>query len=134
MTSELDSQACRLGPPRESRRARQPGGGSKEWEPVPWGSPEPVWPLSLVPYPKACTLHRSVTGTLVLGTISPVGPTTWGPELEKRHLSPGVVRSRVAAQPGPVLWACMLHHSVAGVLVPRTTIRGVQTHNLAPPD
>jgi hypothetical protein len=83
---------------------------------------------------KPCTLHRSVTGTLVLKTISLVGPTTWGLELEKRHLSPGVARSRVAAQPGPVLWACMLRHSVAGVLVPRTTIQGVQTHNLAPPD
>jgi hypothetical protein len=98
------------------------GDGSKEWEPVPRGGPEPVWPLSLVPYPKACTLHRSMTGTLVLGTISHVGPTTRGPELGKRHLSPGVVRSRVAAQSGPVPWACMLHHSVAGVLVPRTTI------------
>jgi hypothetical protein len=110
------------------------GAGSKEWEPVPWGGPEPVWPLSLVLYPKACTLHRSVTGTLVLRTISPVGPTTWGPELEKRHLSPGVARSRVAAQPSLVPWACILRHSVTGVLVPRTTIQGVQTHNLAPPD
>jgi hypothetical protein len=88
MTSELDSQACRLGPLRKSRRARQPGGGSKEWEPVPWGGPQPMWPLSLVPYPKACTLHRSVMGTLVLRIISPVGPKTWGPELEKRHLPP----------------------------------------------
>jgi hypothetical protein len=34
-------------------------------------------------------------GTLVFGAISPVGPTTWGPELENGHLSPGVVRSRV---------------------------------------
>jgi hypothetical protein len=41
-------------------------------------------------------------GALVFGAISPVGPTTWGPELEKRCLSLGVVRSRVAAQPGPV--------------------------------
>jgi hypothetical protein len=31
-----------------------------------------------------------------------VGPTTWGPDLENGHLSPGVVQSRVAAQPGPV--------------------------------
>jgi hypothetical protein len=28
-----------------------------------------VWPLSLVPYPKACTLYHSVTGTLVFGAI-----------------------------------------------------------------
>jgi hypothetical protein len=78
------------------------GAGSKERVPVPWGGPEPVWPVSLVPYPKFCTLHHSVKGALVFGTISHVGPTTWGPKLEKRRLSPGVVRSRVAAQPGPV--------------------------------
>jgi hypothetical protein len=28
-----------------------------------------VWPLSLVSYPKACTHHHSMTGTLVLGAI-----------------------------------------------------------------
>jgi hypothetical protein len=72
-----------------------------------------------------------MTGTLVFGAISPVGPTTWGPELENGHLSPGVVRSRVAAQPGPVPWASTLHHSVTDVLVPRTTFQGVRTHNLA---
>jgi hypothetical protein len=76
MTSELNSQAYSLGPLCERRRARQPGAGSKEREPVPWGGPEPVWPLSLVPYPKACTLHHSVTGTLVFGAISPVGLAT----------------------------------------------------------
>jgi hypothetical protein len=93
--------------------------------PTAWG------PLSLVPYPKACTLHHSVMGTLVLGAISSVGPATWGPELENGHLSPGVVWSRVAAQPGPVPWACTLHHSVTSVLLPRTTVQGVRTHNLA---
>jgi hypothetical protein len=121
MTSELNSQACSLG---------QPGASSKEQEPVPWGGLEPVWPLSLVPYPKAYTLH-SLTGTLVLGAISHVGPATWAPELKNGHLSPRVVRSRVAAQPGPIPWACTLHHSVTGVLVSRTTIQGVRTHNLA---
>ena len=45
------------------------GAGSKEREPGPWGGPEPVWPLSLVLYPKAYTLHHSVTGTLVFGAI-----------------------------------------------------------------
>jgi hypothetical protein len=64
-----------------------------------------VWSLSLVPYPKACTLHHSVMSTLVLGAISPVGPATWGPKLENGHLYPGVVRSCVAAQLGPVPWA-----------------------------
>jgi hypothetical protein len=98
---------------------------------VPWGGPEPVWPVSLVSYPKSCTLHHSVTGTLVFGTISPVHPIAWGPELEKRCLSPGVVRSHVAAQPGPVPCACTLHHPATGVLVPRTTIQEVRTHNLA---
>jgi hypothetical protein len=39
-------------------------------------------------------------------------------------LSPGVVRSRVAAQPGLIPWACTLHRLAAGVLVPRTTIQG----------
>jgi hypothetical protein len=70
-------------------------------------------------------------GNLVFGAISLVGPTTWGPKLENRHLFPGVVRSRVATQPGPVSWACTLHHSATGVLVSRTTIQGVRTHNLA---
>jgi hypothetical protein len=106
------------------------GAGSKEQMPVPWGGLEPVWPVSVVPYPKSCTLH-SVMGALVFGTISPVRPTAWGSELEKRCLSLGVVRSRVAAQPGPVPWACTLHHPAAGVLVPRTTIQGVRTYNLA---
>jgi hypothetical protein len=100
---------------------------------VPWGGPEPVRPFSLVPYPKPCTLHHSMTSALVLRAISPVGPATWGPELEKRRLSPGVVRNHIAAQPGPVSWAYMFHHSVIGVLVSRTTIQGVRTHNLVPP-
>jgi hypothetical protein len=42
-------------------KARGPdnlGTGSGEWEPVPWGGLEPVWPVSLVPYPKSCTLHH----------------------------------------------------------------------------
>jgi hypothetical protein len=39
--------------------------------------------------------------------------------------------ARVAAQPGSVPWACTLHHSATGALVPRTTIQGVRTHNLA---
>jgi hypothetical protein len=99
---------------------------------VSWGGPEPVRPVSLVPYPKPCTLHHSMTSTLVLRAISSVGPTTWGPKLEKRRLSRGVVRNHVAAQPGPVPWACIFHDSVTGVLVSRTTIQGVRTHNLLP--
>jgi hypothetical protein len=39
--------------------------------------------------------------------------------------------ARAVAQPGPLPWACTLHHSAMGVLVPRTTIQGVWTHNLA---
>jgi hypothetical protein len=50
------------------------GAGFKEREPVPWGGPEPVWPVSLVLYPKPYALHHSVTGTLVLRAISPVRP------------------------------------------------------------
>jgi hypothetical protein len=106
-----------------TKKGKSLGAGSKEQVPVPWGGPEPVWPVSLVSYPKSCTLHHSMTGALVFGTIRPVCPTAWGPELEKRCLSPGVVQSRVAAQPGPVPWACTLHHPMAGVLVPRTTIQ-----------
>jgi hypothetical protein len=60
-----------------------------------------------------------------------MGPATWGLELENGHLSPGVVRRRVAAQPSSIPWACTLHHSATGVLVSRTNIQGVQTHNLA---
>jgi hypothetical protein len=73
-----------------------------------------------------------MTSALVLRAISPMGPITWGPELEKRRLSPGVVRNHVAAQPGPIPWAYMFHHSAAGVLVSTTTIQGVRTHNLLP--
>jgi hypothetical protein len=36
-------------------------------------------------------------GILVFGTISPVGPGSWGPGLEIGRTSPGVVWSRVAA-------------------------------------
>jgi hypothetical protein len=64
---------------------------------VSWGGPEPVRPVNLVPYSKPCTLHHSVTSTLVLRAISHVGPTTWGPELEKRRLTPRVVRNHVVA-------------------------------------
>jgi hypothetical protein len=46
--------------------------------------------------PPLCDGHPSIW------SYSPVGPTTWGPALENGHLSPGVVRSRVAAQPCPV--------------------------------
>jgi hypothetical protein len=59
------------------------GASFEEWEPVPWGGPEPVWPVSLVSYPKPCTLHHFMMGPLVFKAVSPVGPTTWGPELQK---------------------------------------------------
>jgi hypothetical protein len=78
------------------------GAGSKERVPVPWGGPEPMWPVSLVPYPKSCTLHHSVTGALEFGAIVLWVRQPGGPALENGHLSPGVVRNRVAAQPSPV--------------------------------
>jgi hypothetical protein len=34
---------------------------------------------------------------LSIWNYSPAGPKTWGPAPENGHLSPGVVRSRVAA-------------------------------------
>jgi hypothetical protein len=89
-----------------------------------------MWPLSLVPYPKACTLHHPVMGTQVFGAISPVGPATRGPELENGLLSPGVVWSHVATQPSPYRGSAR-STTVTGVLVSRTTVQGVRTHNLA---
>jgi hypothetical protein len=49
---------------------------------------EAVWPLSLVPYPKACTpplydRHPSIW------SYSSMGPTTWGPTLENGYLTLG---------------------------------------------
>jgi hypothetical protein len=61
-----------------------------------------VWPVSLVPYPKSCTLHHSVTGVLVFKTIVMCVQQPGGPDLKNRHLSPGGSGNRVAAQPGPV--------------------------------
>jgi hypothetical protein len=60
-----------------------------------------VWSLSWIRTqslhtPPLCDGHPSIW------SYNPVGPTTWGPALKNGHLSPRVVRSRVAAQPGPV--------------------------------
>ncbi len=57
-------------------------------------------------------------GIQVFGAISHVGPATWGLELENGHLSPGVVWSRVAAQPSPVPWACTLGTLVLRAISP----------------
>jgi hypothetical protein len=101
MTSELNSQACSLGPLCESRKVRQPGGGSKEREPVPWGGSELCGRLAWF---RTQSLHTPPLrdGCPSIWSYSPVGLTTRGPALENGYLSPGVVRSRVAAQPGPV--------------------------------
>jgi hypothetical protein len=40
MTSELNSQACSLGPPAKARGFGSLGGGSGEHELVPWSGPE----------------------------------------------------------------------------------------------
>jgi hypothetical protein len=45
------------------------------------------------PIPESLHTPPLLMGTLVFGAISPMGPATWGPELENGHLSPGVVRS-----------------------------------------
>jgi hypothetical protein len=90
-----------------------------------------VWPVSLVPYPKSCTLHHSVAGVLVFKTIVLCVQQPGGLALKNRYLSPGGSRNHVAAQPGPVPWACILHRPAAGVLVLEATIQGVRTHNLA---
>jgi hypothetical protein len=69
-----------------------------------------VWPLSLVPYPKACTLHH------------PVSPTTWGSALENGHLSPGVVWSRVSRSAWSRTVSLHAHHSATNVLVFGTAV------------
>jgi hypothetical protein len=90
-----------------------------------------VWPVSLVPYPKSCTIHHSVAGVLVFKTIVLCVQQPGGPALKNEHLSPRWSGNHVAAQPGPVPWACILHRPAAGVLVLEATIQGVRTHNLA---
>jgi hypothetical protein len=49
-----------------------------------------AWPGSV---PESLHTPPLRDGYLVFGAISHVGPTTWGPELEKGHLSPRVIRS-----------------------------------------
>jgi hypothetical protein len=96
MTSELSGQAYSLGPLYESRGSDSLGAGSKEQELVPWGGPELCSRLAWfrtqsLHTPPLCDGHPSIW------SYSPMGPTTWGPALENGYLSPGVVRSRVAA-------------------------------------
>jgi hypothetical protein len=59
-----------------------------------------VWPVSLVSYPKSCTLRRSVAGVLVFKTIVMCVQQPGGPALKNGHLSPGGSGNHVAAQPG----------------------------------
>jgi hypothetical protein len=61
-----------------------------------------VWPVSLVPYPKPCTLHHPVGGVLVFKTKVLCVQQPGGPALKNGHLSPGGSRNHVVAQPGPV--------------------------------
>jgi hypothetical protein len=97
MTPELSCQACRLGSPlTKAGRSDSLGAGSKEREPVPWGGPEQC---SCLAWSRAVSLHSPplCDGYPSIWSYSPVGPTTWGPTPENGHLSPRVVRSRVAA-------------------------------------
>jgi hypothetical protein len=48
-----------------------------------------VWPVSLVPYPKSCTLHYSMTGVLVFKTKVMCIQQPGGPALKNGHLSHG---------------------------------------------
>jgi hypothetical protein len=62
-----------------------------------------MWPVSLVPYPKSCTLRHSVMGVLLFKTIVLCVQQLGGPALKNEHLSPGGGSgNRVATQPGPV--------------------------------
>jgi hypothetical protein len=93
MTSELNSQACSLGP------LTRKWGGPTAWGPALENGTSfhrVVWsPCSRSA--RSCTmgLHAPPPrdGNLVSRVISPAGPTTLEPELEKGHWSPGVVRS-----------------------------------------
>jgi hypothetical protein len=96
MTSELSSQTYSLGPLYKSRGSGSLGAGSKEQELIPWGGPEQCSRLAWfrtqsLHTPSLCDEHPSTW------SYSLVGPTTWGLALENGYLSPGVVRSRVAA-------------------------------------
>jgi len=77
------------------------GAGSKERELVPWSGPEQC---SRLAWSRTVSLHSPpfCDGWLSIWSYSSVGPTTWGPAQENGHLSPGVVRSSVAAKPGPI--------------------------------
>jgi hypothetical protein len=70
--------------------------GSKERELVPWGGPEQCGCLA---WSRTVSLHSPPLYDEYpsIWSYSPVGPTTWGLALENGHLSPRVVRSRVAA-------------------------------------
>jgi hypothetical protein len=48
-----------------------------------------VWSVSLVPYPKSCTLHHSVVGVLVFKTEVLCVQQPGGLALKNGHLSPG---------------------------------------------
>jgi hypothetical protein len=48
-----------------------------------------MWPVSLVPYPKSCTLLHSVAGVLVFKTKVLCVQQPRGPSLKNKHLSPG---------------------------------------------
>jgi hypothetical protein len=72
------------------------GAGPKEWELVPWNGPVQCGRLA---WSRTVSLHSPpfCDGHLSIWNYSTVGPTTWGSTHENRHLSPGVVWSRVAA-------------------------------------
>jgi hypothetical protein len=95
-TSELSSQACSLGPLYEGRGSGNLGADSKERELVPWGGPGLCSRLARF---RTLSLHTPppCDGYSSIWSYGPVGPTIWGPVLENGHLSPGVVRSHVAA-------------------------------------
>jgi hypothetical protein len=72
------------------------GAGSKERELIPRSG---LGQCSRLAWSHTVSLHSPpfCDGCLSIWNYSPVGLTTWGPAPENGHLSPRVVRSRVAA-------------------------------------
>jgi hypothetical protein len=96
MTSKLSSQACSFGPSTKAGGLASLGQDLKNGYLSPGGGPELC---SRLAWFHTLSLHAPplYDQYLSIWNYSPVSPRTWGPVLENGRMSPGVVRSRVAA-------------------------------------